>query len=231
MGCGKSSVGRRLSELLCCPFMDLDAVIEARAGRSIPEIFACDGEVAFRRMELEALQSVVMVDLSIPVGKQSVPLAPSHFVGPSPKPAAAGFSLQKPTGLFAGSLKRVRKCQFHTSASQPHPEPLVLSLGGGTVMTPECAQLVKENTICIYLRTSVDTLVARLANESANRPLLNTNAIPSEVEESPLRRRIETLMALRASTYERTAHIVIDTDGISIDSVAEEILSTIVTSF
>ena len=42
MGCGKSSVGRKLSQLLCCSFMDLDAVIETQTGRSIPEIFASD---------------------------------------------------------------------------------------------------------------------------------------------------------------------------------------------
>ena len=47
MGCGKSSVGRRLSELLCCSFMDLDEVIEQQTGRTIPEIFATDGEAAF----------------------------------------------------------------------------------------------------------------------------------------------------------------------------------------
>ena len=57
MGCGKSSVGRRLSELLCCPFMDLDEIIEARTGRSIPEIFATDGEDAFRKMEKSELQT------------------------------------------------------------------------------------------------------------------------------------------------------------------------------
>ena len=71
MGCGKSSVGRRLSELLCCPFMDLDAVIEQQTGRSIPEIFATDGEAAFRQTELEVLESVL---------KQSLP---SQAMGPS----------------------------------------------------------------------------------------------------------------------------------------------------
>ena len=55
MGCGKSSVGRKLSELLCCDFADLDAVIEARCGRTIPEIFANDGEAEFRRIEKEVL--------------------------------------------------------------------------------------------------------------------------------------------------------------------------------
>ena len=59
MGCGKSSVGRRLSDLLCCPFMDLDEVIEQQSERTIPEIFATDGEAAFRQMELAALQNIV----------------------------------------------------------------------------------------------------------------------------------------------------------------------------
>ena len=50
MGCGKSSVGRKLSQLLCCPFMDLDDMIEAEAGKSIPEIFAEIGESGFRQI-------------------------------------------------------------------------------------------------------------------------------------------------------------------------------------
>mgnify|MGYP003415119507 FL=1 len=59
MGCGKSSVGRELSQLLCCPFMDLDEEIEAWAGKSIPEIFAEEGESAFRKMELKTLNGIV----------------------------------------------------------------------------------------------------------------------------------------------------------------------------
>ena len=74
MGCGKSSVGRRLSELLCCPFMDLDSVIEEQAGRSIPEIFASDGEAAFRQMELDALRSIIQCSTAAGrVQKQSLP--------------------------------------------------------------------------------------------------------------------------------------------------------------
>ena len=215
MGCGKSSVGRRLSELLCCPFMDLDSVIEEQAGRSIAEIFTSDGEAAFRQMELDALRSIILGNSCESVEKQSVPLAPSHSVAAGPSP-------------YAG----VRECQFHTSAPQPHSKALVLSLGGGVVMTPECAELVKEKTVCIYLRTSTDTLVARLAKESTGRPLLNTgnqpsNVIPSEVEESTLLHRIETLMAQRTSTYEATAHHIIDTDGISVDELAHSIISVI----
>ena len=209
MGCGKSSVGRRLSELLCCPFMDLDDVIVEREGRNIPDIFATDGEGEFRKMELEALMGI----LSTSEPRQCAPLAPSHCVGPSP---------------YAG----VRKCQFRTNALTPienpsyhlgasscHPERsegsinLILALGGGTVMTPECAELVRENTVCIYLRASVDTLMQHLESEAAGRPLLSGD----------LRRRIETLMQQRSSTYEKTAHITIDTDGKSVEALASEI--------
>ena len=61
MGCGKSSVGRKLSQLLCCRFMDLDEMIEDEAGKSIPEIFAEVGERGFRQMELRVLSSVLSV--------------------------------------------------------------------------------------------------------------------------------------------------------------------------
>ena len=51
MGAGKSSIGRRLGQALGLPFMDADAEIEVAAGASIEEIFARDGEAAFRNGE------------------------------------------------------------------------------------------------------------------------------------------------------------------------------------
>ncbi len=55
-GCGKSTVGRLVAEKLGRPFVDLDAAIEEKAGRSIPAIFAADGEEAFRTLETAAAQ-------------------------------------------------------------------------------------------------------------------------------------------------------------------------------
>ncbi len=51
MGTGKTAVGRQVARQLGCPFVDMDAEIEARAGKSIARIFAEDGEAAFRQME------------------------------------------------------------------------------------------------------------------------------------------------------------------------------------
>lgn len=59
MGCGKSTVGRLLADALGCPFLDLDILIEKKAGKTIPEIFAADGEPAFRRLEKELLEKTV----------------------------------------------------------------------------------------------------------------------------------------------------------------------------
>lgn len=59
MGSGKSSTGRRLAESLQSSFVDLDECIERRAGRSIREIFATDGEQTFRNLEQEELRRVL----------------------------------------------------------------------------------------------------------------------------------------------------------------------------
>jgi shikimate kinase len=47
----------------------------------------------------------------------------------------------------------------------------------------------------------------------------------NEVETSPLRARILELMSRRAASYERTAHIIIDTDGKTIEAIAAEIIT------
>lgn len=50
-GCGKSRLGKVAARKLKMPFADLDRVLEKQEGRRIPDIFATDGEAAFRRME------------------------------------------------------------------------------------------------------------------------------------------------------------------------------------
>ena len=226
MGCGKSSVGRKLSQLLCCPFMDLDQVIEERAGRSIPEIFASEGEGAFRSMELDALRNIVSGWEGFP--KQSLP---SQAMGPSLCGQRGSTVSETPPNLHHAEVNHqvIAMCDATCQSADYERPSLVLALGGGTVMTAECAEIVHSDTLCIYLRASVETLLEHLSGQADNRPLLNTHDCHSErakrVEESALRDRITDLMAKRSDTYEKTAHIVIDTDGKSIEAVASEIIS------
>ena len=220
--------------------MDLDDVIVESAGRSIPEIFATEGEAAFRHMELEALKTI----------------ASSH---------------------------EDEKHQSEKSEDACTTPALVLALGGGTVMTKECAEIVREDTYCVYLKASIETLMEHLSGEADGRPMLQgATALPepdmasrgsdmasrgsdtslqgsdmalhgsdmasrgsdmalqgsdmasrgsdmasrrSEQSGNPLYERITELMAQRSETYEKTAHIIIDTDGKSIEAIASEILS------
>lgn len=58
MGSGKTTVGLKLSYRLRMPVEDTDKLIERRQGISISEIFAKEGEEAFRRMETELLREI-----------------------------------------------------------------------------------------------------------------------------------------------------------------------------
>ncbi|MFT5498849.1 MAG: shikimate kinase [Kiritimatiellia bacterium] len=58
MGTGKTTVSQALATELGYPAIDLDACIEAKAGRSIPEIFEQDGEDAFRALEHQIVKEV-----------------------------------------------------------------------------------------------------------------------------------------------------------------------------
>ena len=173
MGCGKSSVGRELSRLLCWPFMDLDDVIVQREGRTIPEIFSTDGEAAFRQMELQTLQDIILSEAK---------------------------------------------------------DLAVLALGGGTVMTEECREIVREKTVCVYMKATVETLMEHLEGQTEGRPMLSGGSGSGRqdgTENSALRGRIEELMERRAAVYEDTAHHIIVTDGMSVGQVGMKIRETL----
>ncbi len=59
MGAGKTTVGHLLAERLGLPFVDSDLVIESRTGRSVREIFAADGEPAFRALEHQIIAELL----------------------------------------------------------------------------------------------------------------------------------------------------------------------------
>ncbi len=58
MGVGKTAVGKVLAEKLQKKFVELDSLIEQKAGKSIPDIFQQDGEIVFRELEIEVTKEV-----------------------------------------------------------------------------------------------------------------------------------------------------------------------------
>ena len=58
MGTGKTAVGQVLARKLDRKFIELDSLIEEKAGKSIPQIFRQDGEIAFRELEIEATKEI-----------------------------------------------------------------------------------------------------------------------------------------------------------------------------
>lgn len=84
-GAGKTTVGRRVAALLTAEFTDLDAAIEAEAGRSVAAIFARAGEAAFRQLERLAMERALA--------------RPPHVIA-----AGAGWAAEP--GNFAAAMAR-----------------------------------------------------------------------------------------------------------------------------
>ncbi|MDE7284127.1 MAG: shikimate kinase [Lachnospiraceae bacterium] len=59
MGCGKSTIGVKLSYRLRQPMLDTDKLIEKEEGRTISEIFETDGEEYFRNLETECIKKLI----------------------------------------------------------------------------------------------------------------------------------------------------------------------------
>ena len=153
MGSGKTTVGKALADFLGCPFLDLDELVEKKAGKSIAEIFATEGEPVFRQLEARLLRQTIEK-----YGENTV----------------------------------------------------ILSLGGGTVLNPASASLLQEKTTCIYLRASLETLRQRLEGQTSGRPLADG--------------QFADRLAARIPLYEKTAHVTVDTDGLSPEEIADEIV-------
>jgi shikimate kinase len=141
MGSGKSTVGPLVAQQLGVDFVDLDDIIEAHAGRSIPSIFAEQGEAAFRQMETDALR------------------------------ATADRS------------------------------EAVIALGGGTIVDDANRAFAQSHGLLIYLEVSTTTILERVAEGAAHRPLLQDKT-GTPLSPDQMRARIERMLAARRPAYE-----------------------------
>ena len=223
-------------------FIDLDEEIVRRAGRTIPEIFATDGEDAFRAIEKATLTSLFDSFHGFRAQKppfharsadvQGCRAQNGPFYAPNLSEAGvppSGVRFAHPTIGQGRRSPRFRAAGGTSLSGVPlPPTELLLALGGGTLMSEECRELVKKNAKCIYLRAKVETLAENLrADDVAGRPMLagvNLTA-PADAPDS-LESRIAAMMALRGPIYEKTADIILDIDGLTYEDAARQILNS-----
>ena len=100
-GAGKSTIGALLGERLGVPFADSDTLIEAKAGKTVPEIFFDDGEPAFRELEKDTIaEALVTFDGVLSLGGGSI-------LDPDTRTALAGHPVVLLAVSFPVAIKRV----------------------------------------------------------------------------------------------------------------------------
>ena len=97
------------------------------------------------------------------------------------------------------------------------PQPIVLSTGGGVLERETNKALLAERATVVWLRARLETLAERVGG-GVGRPLLQTGD-PAEV--------LRELSVRRGPDYEAVADHVVDTDGRSVEEVADSVMAVL----
>ncbi|MCX5807633.1 MAG: shikimate dehydrogenase [Proteobacteria bacterium] len=157
MGAGKSTAARGMAELTAMPFIDIDTVIEQKAGISISEIFENKGEQAFRQMESDEIASI---------------------------------------GNLSGTI---------------------VSCGGGAILNRANRNILRKNSIVIWLWANADTVLKRAGNDN-RRPLLRNMREKIHIQE---------MLDERMPFYAETSDMVVITDGMEPEEIIRKVYSEI----
>jgi shikimate kinase len=96
---------------------------------------------------------------------------------------------------------------------------LVLSLGGGALISSSNRELIKHNTQCIYLRASLDTLTSRLISSYKERPLITPEKGTISIDS------IKKLFLEREPGYLYCSSFTIDVDNLPQKEILKKIMS------
>lgn len=118
------------------------------------------------------------------------------------------------TEIFAdGGEETFRKIERQTLLELAQGDaPMLISCGGGIVVSPESRQVLKESGFVVHLLVDADEAAARISDKSS-RPLFN------DIESA--RRRCRERLPL----YEEVADLTISTGGKSVYRIANEVMS------
>ncbi|PKO98808.1 MAG: shikimate kinase [Bacteroidetes bacterium HGW-Bacteroidetes-8] len=125
------------------------------------------------------------------------------------------------TTLGEESFREIEEQALLKLLSQNSEKVMVLSLGGGALISPKNRELIKTQTQCIYLRASIDTLTQRLMHSRKSRPLVHKE------ESHSLSNKIDELYLEREGGYRESASIIIDVDNLSLKDILVKILSIV----
>ncbi len=123
MGAGKSSVGRLVANRLRFTFLDTDEWIERRAGKTVNDLFAQDGEPVFRQWESEVVAELATLDRSVIATGGGLPVNEAHLA--SLKNHALVVCLWASPELL---WERVRYAHSRPLLQDPDPQAKIRSL-------------------------------------------------------------------------------------------------------
>ena len=94
---------------------------------------------------------------------------------------------------------------------------LVISTGAGILGDQETINVIKKNSVCVFLDIKIKNLIERLNNNFKSRPLL---------KDGNLRENLENMIKKRIQNYEQ-AHIIIPVDGLSIPDIVRRVINNL----
>jgi shikimate kinase len=160
MGAGKSTVASVLAARLGWPRVDTDTIVERRAGATVADIFASEGEAFFRAAEAVAIAGLEQAE-----------------------------------------------------------EPLVVSVGGGAVLTESNRQALRAAGTVVWLRARPATLAARVG-AVGTRPLLARSGVGPDAA-------LELLARERDGSYREASDVVVDVDDVSAGEAVDLVISAL----
>lgn len=94
---------------------------------------------------------------------------------------------------------------------------VIVSCGGGMILRPQNVSLMKENGVIVLLDATPETILERLKDDDSRPKLRGRKTVEG----------IQELKSKRAAAYAGAADLTIDTDGKTIEEVAEELYASV----
>lgn len=215
MGAGKTSIGQALAERLGWPFTDTDDEIVACTGSSIPELFARDGEPAFRQVESE----VVTRTLALP-GPRVIAVGGGAVVNAANR---AGLR-DRATVVWLRARVTTLAARVGGGDGRPmlRPSPGAGSAPGSAGSAPGSAGCAPGSGA--GPGSALASEGSGFASGSGAGPASGSSG------SAPAVAALERLLTERAPLYEATASFVVDVDDSSLEEVVDRVAAGLAAS-